>query len=51
MVVAPLMLKSSSTGPNAPAVPCPPTIGIEPVHIPISGSKPRKCDIPTARKF
>ena len=51
IVVAPLTLKSSSTGPNAPAVPCPPTIGIEPVHIPISESSPITLDKPTATPF
>ena len=51
IVVAPLTLKSSSTGPNAPAVPCPPTIGIEPVHIPISESSPIILDKPTATPF
>jgi len=44
-------LKSSSTGPKAPAVPCPPTIGMEPVHIPINGFNPNSLDNPTARKF
>ena len=51
MVVAPWILKSSSTGPKAPAVPCPPTIGMEPVHIPINGFNPNSLDNPTARKF
>ena len=51
MVVAPFMFKSSSTGPKAPAVPCPPTIGIEPVHMPISGFKFKSFASPTAVKF
>ena len=45
------MLKSSSTGPKAPAVPWPPTIGIEPVHIPIRGSSPKALASPTAVTF
>ena len=51
MVVAPFMFKSSSTGPKAPAVPCPPTIGIEPVHMPISGFKFKSFASPTAVRF
>ncbi len=51
IVVAPCTLKSSSTGPNAPAVPCPPTIGMEPVHIPISELRPNNFESPTATKF
>ena len=51
MVVVPCTLKSSSTGPNATAVPCPPTIGIEPVHIPISELSPRSFESPTATRF
>ena len=51
IVVAPEMLKSSRTGPKAPAVPWPPTIGIEPVHKPINGSSPNNFDTPTAKPF
>ena len=51
IVVAPLMLKSSKTGPKAPAVPWPPTIGMEPVHIPTRGLKPSSLAIPTASRF
>ena len=50
-VVAPATPKSSSTGPNAPAVPWPPTIGMEPVHRPIIGEMPNRSASPTARKF
>lgn len=51
IVVAPAILKSSRTGPNAPAVPWPPTIGIEPVHMPMSGSRPNNFESPTAVRF
>ena len=51
IVVAPDILKSSKTGPNAPAVPCPPTIGMEPVHIPINLLSPNREATPTAKKF
>ena len=50
-VVAPIIPKSSSTGPNAPAVPWPPTIGIEPVHSPTSGLMCKSFASPTAKKF
>ena len=50
-VVAPSTFISSSKGPNAPAVPCPPIIDMEPVHIPISGFIPRSFESPTATKF
>ena len=36
-VVAPEIPKSSRIGPKAPAVPWPPTIGMEPVHKPTRG--------------
>ena len=45
------MPKSSSTGPKAPAVPWPPTMGMEPVHSPTSGFTPIRLARPTARKF
>ena len=50
-VDAPEIPKSSSTGPNAPAVPCPPTIGIEPVLSPISGLTPTNFANPTETRF
>ena len=50
-VVAPLIPKSSRTVPKAPAVPCPPTIGIDPVHKPTSGLILRILERPTASKF
>ena len=45
------MPKSSSTGPKAPAVPWPPTMGMEPVHRPTSGSICSRLASPTAIKF
>ena len=45
------MPKSSSTGPKAPAVPWPPTMGMEPVQRPTSGSTPSRLASPTVRKF
>ncbi|MPM89747.1 hypothetical protein SDC9_136859 [bioreactor metagenome] len=36
-VVAPTAPAFSNTGPKAPAVPCPPTIGTDAVESPISG--------------
>ena len=50
-VVAPSTFISSRSGPKAPAVPCPPIIGMEPVHIPISGFIPSSFESPTATKF
>ena len=35
----------------SPAVPWPPTIGIEPVHIPMRGSRPNNFESPTAVRF
>lgn len=51
IVVAPLTLRLSSTGPKAPAVPWPPTIGIDPVHKPINGLMCRTPEIPSASRF
>ena len=50
-VLAPETPKSSRTGPKAPAVPCPPTIGIEPVQRPTRGLIWSSFASPTARKF
>ena len=50
-VLAPFTPKSSRTGPNAPAVPCPPIIGIEPVQSPTSGLMCKSFASPIAMKF
>ena len=42
---------TAAPGPKAPAVPCPPTIGIDPVHNPTNGLMFNNFESPTARKF
>ena len=51
MVWAPVTPRCSRTGPKAPAVPCPPIIGMEPVHIPNSGESPMTCASPMESRF
>ena len=50
-VLAPSRPRSSSTGPKAPAVPCPPTMGMEPVHMPTAASTPITWEKPIAATF
>ena len=50
-VVAPSLPMLSKTGPKAPAVPCPPTIGMDPVQSPTSVGMRKSFARPIARKF